>query len=299
MKRKVNRVGQNTLTVSLPSKWTKKCGLKPGDELDVEQEGSSLIIGRNIKSKFSSVKIDVSNQKKMIHRLVAAVYKSGYDEVLIKYNDYSELKIIQDKLHRNLSSYEIIESKPHLLKVKSILNLQQGDFSKVLKRSFFSLKDMAKDFYNFIDNTDELKSIIIRDKFLDKYTDYCRRELNKGLKTEYKSDYSLYYILEEIEIIGDMYKDLSNIILEDKLKLGTDMKKIIKLTNDLLFYFCDAFFNFEVDKVRIFGDMKDKLLKEIDLIKNVKKNELQVFVFINMLVRSIFEMKSSLIAIHI
>ncbi|MCK5630481.1 MAG: AbrB/MazE/SpoVT family DNA-binding domain-containing protein, partial [Nanoarchaeota archaeon] len=35
MKRKVNKVGQNTLTVSLPSKWVKKLNIKPGDELEL------------------------------------------------------------------------------------------------------------------------------------------------------------------------------------------------------------------------------------------------------------------------
>ena len=38
MKRKINRVGPNTLTVSLPSKWAKRYGLRKGDEINLEEQ---------------------------------------------------------------------------------------------------------------------------------------------------------------------------------------------------------------------------------------------------------------------
>ena len=42
MKRKVNRVGANTLTVSLPSKWAMKYGIKAGDEIEGNEEGKKI-----------------------------------------------------------------------------------------------------------------------------------------------------------------------------------------------------------------------------------------------------------------
>ncbi len=44
MKRKVSLHGPSTLTVSLPSKWVKKYCIKKGDELDIEEKNSTLII---------------------------------------------------------------------------------------------------------------------------------------------------------------------------------------------------------------------------------------------------------------
>ena len=44
MKRKINRVGYSTLTVSLPSKWAKQYGLKPGDEVEISEDGRTLRI---------------------------------------------------------------------------------------------------------------------------------------------------------------------------------------------------------------------------------------------------------------
>ena len=46
MKRKVNRVGQNTLTISLPAKWAKNNNIKPGDELEIFEEPKLLMIHR-------------------------------------------------------------------------------------------------------------------------------------------------------------------------------------------------------------------------------------------------------------
>ena len=42
MKRKINLVGQNTLTVSLPTKWAKRYNLKKGDEVEVSEEEKNI-----------------------------------------------------------------------------------------------------------------------------------------------------------------------------------------------------------------------------------------------------------------
>jgi len=44
MKRKIIKLGTATLVVSLPSKWTKKFNLKSGNDLELEEANSNLII---------------------------------------------------------------------------------------------------------------------------------------------------------------------------------------------------------------------------------------------------------------
>ena len=44
MKRKVVKQGAATLTISLPSKWTKKFELKNGDEINLNEKGDALIV---------------------------------------------------------------------------------------------------------------------------------------------------------------------------------------------------------------------------------------------------------------
>ena len=45
MKRKLVKQGNNALTVSLPSDWSKLNRLAAGDEVDVEIVGKNVIIG--------------------------------------------------------------------------------------------------------------------------------------------------------------------------------------------------------------------------------------------------------------
>ena len=44
MKRKVIQLAHSTAVISLPSKWVKKYGVKKGDEIEVGEEESRLIV---------------------------------------------------------------------------------------------------------------------------------------------------------------------------------------------------------------------------------------------------------------
>ena len=44
MKRKVIQIADSTQLISLPRKWALKYGIKKGDELDVEEQGSNVLV---------------------------------------------------------------------------------------------------------------------------------------------------------------------------------------------------------------------------------------------------------------
>ena len=44
MKRKAIQLANQTLVISMPSKWVKEQGIKKGDEIDVEEKGKRLMI---------------------------------------------------------------------------------------------------------------------------------------------------------------------------------------------------------------------------------------------------------------
>jgi len=44
MKRKIIKQGHNTLTITLPSEWVKKLNLNAGDEIEVYERDSGLVI---------------------------------------------------------------------------------------------------------------------------------------------------------------------------------------------------------------------------------------------------------------
>ena len=44
MKRKVNKVGPTTLSITLPSKWVKENNIKKGDELELDLKNNNISI---------------------------------------------------------------------------------------------------------------------------------------------------------------------------------------------------------------------------------------------------------------
>jgi len=44
MRRKVIQIADSTQLVSLPRKWALKHGIKKGDELNIEEKGSELLV---------------------------------------------------------------------------------------------------------------------------------------------------------------------------------------------------------------------------------------------------------------
>ena len=73
MKRKVSQVGPATLMVSLPSKWARRYSVKPGDEVDLVEDGPKLIIGAGPVTE-AEISLDLSNAGNMMRRIV--VYRA-------------------------------------------------------------------------------------------------------------------------------------------------------------------------------------------------------------------------------
>ena len=60
MKRKIIRQGHNTLTITLPTDWAKKLNLNAGDEVDLIEDNSSLVINGKQHNGFKTTTIDIT-----------------------------------------------------------------------------------------------------------------------------------------------------------------------------------------------------------------------------------------------
>jgi len=82
MQRKLNQVGSGTLTVSLPSKWSKKNKLKKSDELEVTEIDNKLILSLD-RQKQKTIDISLSKEKsdsdtaKFVRSVLGRHYRYG------------------------------------------------------------------------------------------------------------------------------------------------------------------------------------------------------------------------------
>ncbi|MFA6462141.1 MAG: phosphate uptake regulator PhoU [Candidatus Woesearchaeota archaeon] len=257
MKRKIIQLAGTTFVVSLPLKWIRQMNVKKGDEVNLEIKGNSAILklGSN-DSERKSKEIDVSGMgQKPIQKMIAAAYKIGYDDLIIKFRTSNELEMIHTYLNGGLIGFEIVEEKNNVVKASCITKVDEEEFNIMLKRAFLFIINLGEDLVN-IQNKQEMEKIILRDSSINRIMDFCRRTVNKNPDSRERSTV-LYYIMEELERIGDLYCEIAEEIMNSK------NKNILPEINAYFRDFYNLFYKFDLDCVKSFLERKKPLLKKI------------------------------------
>jgi len=117
MKRKLVKQGAATLMISLPAKWLKRFKLGKGDEIDVDEEGSRLVISKKGAKVGKETEINLTRQTETgIRTLITNAYRSGFDVVNVKFENEEhvpdiakELKISEEEVKRIITNERIKE----------------------------------------------------------------------------------------------------------------------------------------------------------------------------------------------
>ena len=143
-KRKIQLVGQSTLTVSLPTAWVKRVSLKKGDFVTVAQEndGSLRIIEdsktSDMKSDIYNINSDNYHGKGLIGRIILASYAKGYNKIRIN----SSKKISSENLQANrnaelkLMGLSIVEETPSSVMLQCSINPINFPVDLVIRRLY-------------------------------------------------------------------------------------------------------------------------------------------------------------------
>ena len=117
MKRKLIKQGMGALTITLPRSWISKYELKSGDEVEVDEQEKTLLLRLDGKSDIlrkTEISIDNFDQV-LIWRFFTGVYRSGYDEIILRFSDIEKFYEVE------LSSFGILEKK---IKIRTIEVIQ-------------------------------------------------------------------------------------------------------------------------------------------------------------------------------
>ncbi len=210
MKRKVNRVGKNTLTLSLPIKWARRYDISPKDELEVLESGSELVV--TAKRKKTDKELTINLTKENLHRrFLITPYINGYDSIRVNYDSHQTLSFIQNNMDL-LFGFEIVEQTPDSCKLKNVVDIKPEEFESVLSRLFNICISMFDDLLLYLKNRDEeaLKRIILLERVMNRLDVFCRRAINTGaIPTEMNKLGSLYTTVRIVEQIGDLLSSIA------------------------------------------------------------------------------------------
>jgi len=210
VKRKAILLAKKTLVVSVPTKWVKKYGIQKGQEIDVQEQGPSLILqsGNHIHTPET---LDMNHEVvgKLIHRTLSKAYEQGIDEINLRFKDISILAPLKISLQR-LIGYEIIKQGKEYCIIKDISGQNYDSFDNSLTRLFLTVNNIMEDGIEAIktNNKEILSSLITRDEDVNKFAHFCLRILAKKGHPEIHKQSILFFVITTLERTGDEFRDL-------------------------------------------------------------------------------------------
>jgi len=299
MKRKVVKQGSATLTVSLPTSWTKKYNIKPGDEIEMEVQDKAILITNNNPIAIETKEINISKLHPLINRTILRAYQQGYDEIKLIF-DRPELMQKLQRIINELIGFEAVEQGKSYCILRDISGSSNEEFENIYRRIFLLLKSMANDSYDWFkeENYDNLKNIAYRDVDINKFTNFCLRHLNKKGHQDYTKTPTVFFIIQRLEEIGDSYKELINHIAEKRIKPKKELLDIYYKTGELLNLCYEFSFQHKREKALQISRSYDELKNQIkaELKDKLDRNETYCITALKSVVEKIILLQGSQLA---
>ncbi len=307
MKRKIIKQGHNTLTITLPSEWSKKLNLNAGDEIDLIEDSGSLIINGKQHNGFKTTTIDITGfSVPMMWRFFQSAYREGYDEIVLKYDaskkDYESVynyyathfeytrvgeKISKKRAFDMISELvnrfigmEIIEHGDGFCIIREMGEISSKEFESSLRRIFLLLLDLFDKTIELIKNNEIgdmtiCKTIHNMDINIDRFIDYCCRINNKIKDSTFQKNkpimFSTLYLLE---LLGDEFKYIGTHLAKSTKKVDEIFNFAEKVKEHFEMYY-HIFYKFDREMVIQFGENDFNIYNDHFKWKESKNKDVQ------------------------
>jgi phosphate uptake regulator len=264
MKRKVSRMGPSSLVVSLPSKWAKKQGLKKGDEIDVEEKETGLLLTTKGAQVAEKTKLQLKSSEPFKKRYILNLYRAGVDEIEVTSEEPLPFSEIQEALNDSLG-FEIVDQGQKFCLIKSVSSSLDTEFDVILRRVFLLNLTMGKDIVDALRSKqpERLAEISNMEHTIDKFVNFCVRILTKyGYKSK-QNELRINNYVMALEQIGDMQHDLCDLLRQKKATVAKELIQFMQRMNILFEEIYHLFYKFEKNKVAEVKRERQKLYQEM------------------------------------
>ncbi len=278
MRRKIIKQGTATLTLSLPAKWTKKLNLKAGDEIEVEEKDTTLVMTPPTVHKHMRETIDLSKIDILLKRIVAAKYLEGVDELEVKFDSLNKARLIQQRVREMIGMEVIQQGKNHLI-IKDVTGVAENAFDPILRRVFFMISAVAEESLHTLKRKEtDLAYLEDMEANINRVTDHCFRILNKYGYPEYSKTPVMYTIVMLLEQLGDEYKLLTHYITKNKIVLDSSVVTLYDRIQRLFKKFEGLFYEFSYEGAAAMAKERDGITAEINKKSGSTKSAKEVYV---------------------
>jgi len=281
MKRRINLVGKSTLTVSIPSKFVQKYELKKGDELEIREQGRSIILSLdNQEVTTKRGVIHLAENEPFLRRYLTALYCEGYDEVEItsEHNlNQTQIKSATDRL----LGFELMESTLKRMVVRDVSIPKHSEVLNIFKRLFVVVVNIGITIQDDMKNGEFEHAGEIRDlqNTVHKLCNFCQRVLIRTDLDSRTHTFQIYHISSQLKNIGDLFVEIGELIGGSKKKFS---KETIQGTALCISFLGDVFKNYQYPsakktvELRNFRDTVSKKIFMILLQSSLNQTEIHV-----------------------
>ncbi len=301
MKRKLIKIGSSTLLLSMPREWVVANNLSKGDEIELATDTDKLTIWCNSKLKKEKLVLDISGFEAMLSRLIYAIYRSGIDQVEMRSDNPALIDKIKSVIWKEAVGYEIIDQGKNSCTVVNVSGKIE-DFHNIMRRLFMVTLTMSNESVSSIKKKSGIQNILFLEEENNRLSTMLIRSLNKYGSFGFKKVGPVYYIIQELERIGDQYKFLSQFLMRNPkasfrprvLGIFEDSSRILRLVYEL-------FYSFQTKNVSEIRDLRDRTIDRIREGFEQKPNEAETMLLhhsLNITTRA-FDMVNSIFIIRI
>ena len=264
--RKIQLTGGSTYIVSLPLDWIASNSLKKGSEVEVAEEGNSIVINPGVQKRELVRTINVNDKvdPKRFQRILVSAYIANFEILVVRSRTRMNESIRESvkNFSKLVMGVEIFEESSNRIVLQNVLDSTSFPFQKAIRRMSGNVESMLQDVLNGIRDLDPelLKNVERRDDEIDRYQWYIFREINKNPR-EPGSTFTL--ILSRIlERIADHAVNICSMIVANQEETKASMELIAESLSISIDTFKDAMNGFYQDRFENLNeiiDMKHKI----------------------------------------
>ncbi len=284
MKRKVVKQGHNAMTITLPALWIKENNIKAGDELDVNIKEKDLIVKTGGTEGSEKTVFQMSGEGEFLHRHLAVLYRLGYDEIKVEFNDPFMIDKILYELEQT-PGFEIVDQGEDFCIIKNIAIGLEKEFDNILRKIFLNILYCGEQGLIAIkqNNYSKLERLHQLSKTNNKMPNFCQRLLRKEGYKDHKKTMLVYAMIWSLEQVWDYYNNIFKYLLAFKVKprISKDIVEIYDSVNKLFKKYYETFYSFDSGQV---SDLKENCINTINKIRKLieNKNKVDAIILLNL-----------------
>lgn len=264
MKRRLIKQSRNTLTVSMPSTWIQRNKLKAGDELDVFERDTTLLLeATKKKGEYNfELKIDKDNAW-YIGQIIRYCYFANFEKTRLFFTSSAIMQTIREEVQK-LIGFEIIEEEKDYCVIKNISFEMEEEYSILFRKVFLLTIQIFQELEKEKPNLQIIKNL---HKDGQRFALFCRRVIIRNLDSLQKMNE--YILLQRLTMISNNLVYFASEVSKEERVMTENEKANLLFCKKLYQLYYTAYYAPEYDKLLALNEGREYFAK---IIRKQKDN---------------------------